>query len=210
MIFCVGDVHGNTASFERTATRLRGSHPGCVVIQVGDMGVGFAGVRAPECPEGVHWISGNHDDHRACLDVPGYLGDFGVREWHGAKVFFLRGAYSHDVAMRVPGISWWEYEELSLKELAIAREVYREHRPDVVVTHDCPLPIRERWFRLGGLGSRTNQALTAMFEDHEPAVWAFGHHHRQLHGRFGATTFVCCGELQEKRVWPPPREKEES
>ena len=200
MLWVVGDVHGLIPSYEKVCQRLHKFDPEAVTIQVGDMGVGFKGVRAPECGPNDFWIAGNHDDALVCEKCPGNLGDFGVRQFCGYSVFFMRGAMSTDRAFRTEGESWWAYEELTDQQLDQAVNLYRESRPEVVVTHDCPRQIRDHWFKCAFVESRTVDALSRMLKAHQPLHWALGHHHHPREELFLGTHFICVNELQEKKI----------
>ena len=200
MLWVIGDVHGYISSYEKICARLHKFDPGAVTIQVGDMGVGFKGVPAPRCGPNDFWIAGNHDDALVCERCPGNLGDFGARQLCGYSVFFLRGAMSTDRRLRREGETWWAYEELTDQQLDEAVRLYEQVRPQVVITHDCPRQIRDRWFRGQFDESRTVDALSRMFETNQPLYWAFGHHHHPRQEEYRGTHFICVHELQEKKI----------
>ena len=200
MLWVIGDVHGMIDSYEKICRRLHKFDPEAVTIQVGDMGVGFKGIRAPHCGPNDFWIAGNHDDALVCERCPGNLGDFGVRTFCGFRVFYIRGAMSTDKTFRTEGETWWAYEELTDRHFEDALRLYSEFRPDVVISHDCPRQIRDHWFKFPFTESRTTQVLTMMFNEHHPRHWAFGHHHHPRDEIFNSTHFICAGELQEKKI----------
>ena len=204
MLWVIGDVHGYISSYEKICARLHKFDPDAVTIQVGDMGVGFKGVPAPQCGPNDFWIAGNHDDALVCEKCPGNLGDFGLRTLSGYRVFFMRGAMSTDKAFRTEGETWWACEELTQQQLEDAVQLYDQTRPDVVITHDCPRQIRDRWFTCKFIESRTTDVLSRMFEAHHPLHWAFGHHHQPREEDFEGTHFICLNELQEKKIAPKP------
>jgi len=169
------------------------------------MAIGFAGVRAPKCQKNDFFIAGNHDDAKACELIDGYLGDFGYKEVLGKKVFWIRGALStdrfHPDGDRVEGVDWWAYEELNYQQLTAAVALYKTIRPDIVISHDCPKQMRKYFGeRDGGI---TLDALSTMFDIHNPEFWVHGHHHVQMITKVEETHFFSLGELQEKKISTP-------
>jgi len=189
-----GDAHGKLAGLAKC------DHP---VIQVGDLGVGFVSPTALHHKvsrrEDFWFIRGNHDDPEKCRKNARYLGEFGVI----GDLFFASGAWSIDQAWRVEGIDWWRDEELSAAQMAEAFELYMEERPRVVVTHDAPASL----FENGGpmelarfSASATARFLEGCFEEHQPALWLFGHHHRSRDFEWRGTRFRCLDELETMTV----------
>ena len=140
-----------------------------------------------------------------CRENKNYLGDYGYLPED--RLFWLAGAFSIDKDYRIPGISWWEDEELSYSELETAIALYAEKKPEYVLSHECP--ARAGRALLDGLmgpyfsakgdccTSRTSQALQAMFEIHQPKEWVFGHYHvdKQFKLAGSDTLFTCVAEL---------------
>lgn len=146
MIF-IGDVHGKTN--ELTHRLLGPEFYNKRAFQLGDMGIGFRGVKLREFPRKYFlWIRGNHDRPDWCREHPNYAGDFGYLEEE--KLFFLGGAWSIDKEWRVPGESWWEDEELSYKELDEAYQLYVRVKPRIVATHEAP--SKAAWSMLSVFG----------------------------------------------------------
>lgn len=209
----IGDVHGKTDQYQK---KLRQKFAGQRTIQIGDMGIGFAGtpgLHKDIMTSGDHrWIRGNHDDPDKCRQTIGYLGDWGYLEED--KLFFLGGAYSIDYAWRVPGKSWWAGEENSYPELAKAIDLYIEKKPEIVVSHDCPSRISEymlqvvipgfRSEKLECKGSRTAVALQQMLDVHQPKEWVFGHYHISTSFHWRGTKFTCVGELDTYTIADEP------
>lgn len=197
--WAIGDLHGNTPALEAICENIRKQDPDAITFQVGDLGIGFTGVKQPELGLNDYFIAGNHDDAVICAQNPHCLGDFGCRTFGDKKVFWLRGAMSTDREHRIAGVTWWEYEELNYKQLMDAIALYEVERPDLVITHDCPTQIRTEWFYPRG-GGKTVQALTNMFEAHQPEFWCFGHHHTHKAGFLDGTYFRCLAELHHKKI----------
>lgn len=176
-------------------------------VQLGDLGFQWKG-----CPdfytdmEGVDKtrhvvILGNHDDysHR----VPNALGDFGVHTFPGFEFFYIRGARSIDRAERTPTVDWWLEEELTWEQGYECVQAFREKKPEIVLSHDCPeealylmgsdpnLKGRKDRMQRGMSTSVTNQIMQSCLEVHAPRLWIFGHHHLSWRYQYKGTTFFC-------------------
>ena len=197
----IGDVHGKWKSYREIVDNC--AH---LSVQVGDFGVGFAGVNAEEEMNQFHstgqhrFIRGNHDHPAVCKTaMTGYIADGTVE----GDVMYVGGAWSIDREWRVEGQDWWRDEELSYSELDQLIATYESVRPRVMITHDCPTLAAYRMFVRDGKGiagravylSRTGEALQAMFEIHQPEHWYFGHWHHTVSMTIDGTVFQCLGEL---------------
>jgi len=197
----IGDVHGLTEQYLRILARTE--EP---TIQLGDMGFGFMGVDGlAGLSTKDRFIRGNHDDPALCRQHPNYLGDFGYLEKE--ELFFISGAYSIDKAGRVPGVSWWEEEELSQAQMQEALALYEHAKPELVISHDGPSVaalmmlgrwVNDPWSNSGQKlrhPSRTSQFLDQLYEIHAPARWVFAHYHISRRCQIDRTLFVCVDEL---------------
>ena len=189
-LYAIGDVHGKIFNYKKLLESLPAD---ASTIQLGDMGLGFEGVYLPKLSGQHKFIRGNHDSPSECREHLNYLGEFGYDET--LKIFYLGGGYSIDRDMRIEGVSWWRDEELSFTDLENAIQQYREVKPRIVVSHECPQEVGDYLLRsLGWIGgmypdpygkaykarkllSRTAGALQTMFEAHQPEYWFFGHYH---------------------------------
>ena len=191
----IGDIHGKVPEYLNLLRRYEGQSS----VQVGDFGFGF--IPTPIIPDNAWFIRGNHDSPEAALAHPQYLGDYGIRVLDGVRFFFVSGAWSIDWQRRTEGVSWWRDEELSLRKLNEALEVYKIEKPDVVITHDGPNVITDSILNKYALHktkpipTRTTQALDAMFEYHQPSKWIFGHWHVKHRETIEGTDFRCLPEL---------------
>lgn len=200
----IGDVHGHIDEYIALAGQVDES------IQVGDMGVGFPGVRSRKRDEklaefqltGDHrFIRGNHDNPYECGIKPGYIYDGFVDQERG--MMFIGGAFSIDLGVRTVGYDMWSDEELSYTRLTELTALYEHVKPRIVVTHDCPESVATDMFFADGnmwgpqIRTRTGAALQAMFEIHQPELWVFGHWHvsKAYRRPDTPTTFICLGEL---------------
>ncbi len=216
----IGDVHGRIAApplrkernvrdlFPHSPYRARGERKRSYLqlveqakysVQIGDLGSDYGGLSNID-PAFHFVIAGNHDNLRNL--TPHFLGDFG---FHSISLpsgsfdfFFLRGAQSIDVDRRDEGVNWWPDEELTDDQMNVAFDQYNSLRPQVVISHDCPTEVIPliATIALEKAPSRTNSLLQSCFEAHSPAMWIFGHHHRNWSLRHeSGTIFVCVGEL---------------
>ena len=188
----IGDVHGRIDEYVKLASEAEYS------IQVGDLGFSYLGMESLD-PARHRVVGGNHDNYTTdggCFtkQPPHYLGDFGTLELPGVpKIFYVRGARSVDRQMRTEGLDWWPDEELKYGRLSEAISAYIDAKPDVVITHECPaFLVNEvtRW-KVPLRPSTTAFALEAMWTNHQPKVWIFGHFHHDWSMSFKGTYFRC-------------------
>lgn len=147
----IGDIHGEWNYLKKVIKHydLRD----CILICVGDLGIGFAANEAKEIRIHIDLneffkgrniffksIRGNHDDPKWFRSKPDsltnfeLLPDFTVMQVNGEKWFFVGGAISIDRRLRVPGTSWWENEGFPKNW----REKINVGNIDVLVTHSAP------------------------------------------------------------------------
>lgn len=193
----IGDVHSRYQQYQDLLESCNYS------LQVGDLGEDYSGLLADSRNHKA--IAGNHENYGEPLP-PHFLGDYGVFEIPGlaknpdfnGQLFYVRGAASVQ-DMRVMGYNWYPEEELTHAQCLQAIEAYAQAKPDLVVTHDCPISVYKHLRLLFGRGiiskSRTSQMLQSMLEAHAPKLWVFGHHHQNRVVVEGATKFVCLGVL---------------
>lgn len=194
----IGDVHGKINRYIDVAMGAERS------VQVGDMGIGFLPPRDEQPIRDLHgnparaFIRGNHDDPHRCPSVPGWIED---GAWDPeSSMMFIGGAWSIDRAWRTPGLDWWPEEQVSEKKFRVLHDLYTSARPRIMVTHDCPMAVANRLF-IEGTNERqywtvTGSCLDAMFEDHQPAVWVFGHWHESRDEVIEGCRFICLDELE--------------
>lgn len=196
----VGDVHGKFKSYIECVKHSTHS------IQVGDFGVGFpadneyAGyddlIKNWHTNNPTHkFIRGNHDNPTTCKQMPGFIPDGTYDETFG--IFYIGGAASKDREMRYSGIDWWPEEELSYGELNAIVDKYEAIKPNIVVSHDCPVNVINPLFKHQYIEqSRTRLALASLFEIHKPDLWVFGHYHMHRREKINGCEFICLHELQ--------------
>jgi len=205
MVTLIGDAHGKMSKLGKILFNLP---PGELAIQLGDMGCGF--VHVPDFGPNFKFIRGNHDDPTIARAHINYLGEYGTLYRDEGKIFYLGGAYSVDQAWRIPDVSWWRDEQLSILELNIAINLYERYKPKIVISHEAPsvavrtilsqLSMGRSQMKEPCIRTRTAQALQSMFEIHKPKMWFFGHYHITTRFEIEGTTFQCLDELATAKI----------
>ena len=198
MITLIGDVHGKYDRYHKII-RQTDRHPH--TLQIGDLGFKYDTLNNVD-PEKHKILGGNHDNYDTLTIMPHYLGDYGYSSLNGVKFFFYRGAYSIDRQYRTIGIDWWENEEVGIESFMKARELYREVKPDLVISHECPESISpyllDPWAKI--YQNKTGWALQELFNIHQPKLWRFGHYHKKWSMNVNGTNFKCLDELEIERI----------
>ena len=199
----IGDVHGKYAQYERIISECENS------IQVGDMGIGFkrqnpAWGESEYFPDpgynkmvlGNHrFIRGNHDNPAVCMKHTQCIPDGHTED----GMMFIGGALSIDRAWRTEGIDYWADEELTQGDFYWMMDIYKDYKPKIMVTHECPDSIADLMLQDRKKfkdGSITRQAFDGMFEEYKPEVWLFGHWHTSFDQVVLGTRFICLNELE--------------
>jgi len=193
-ITLIGDVHGKYKHYHEII-REKDRHP--YTLQIGDFGFRYDTLKNVDSTQ--HLIlPGNHDNYNDCYNYSHFLGDYGYTSLNRVKFFYYRGAYSIDRQSRTVGIDWWEDEQVTIDQFMKARELYRQIKPDIVITHDCPdevgfrllKPFQRKYENL------TGWALQELFNIHQPKMWRFGHWHQSWNMNISGTDFRCLNELE--------------
>ena len=193
-ITIIGDVHGK---YERYYKIIRQSDIHPHTIQLGDFG--FKYNTLINLDSNNHKIlGGNHDNYDIIHKYPHYLGDYGITIVGEVEFFYYRGAYSIDRQYRTVGIDWWEQEQVTIDQFMKARELYRQNKPRIVITHDCPQSIAAMMLMPNQriYENTTGWALQELLNIHEPEYWFFGHWHQSRTISYGKTKFTCLNELE--------------
>lgn len=195
-MYIIGDVHGKFLEYYNILLKLPINS---VSLQLGDFGLGFAGIPDPKplYTPNHKFFRGNHDNPQICKSHPNYAIDYGM--WNG--VFIVAGADSIDKQDRTPGISWWPDEQLSLEEMKDCLEQYMAAKPDIIISHDAPFKLYHRLCRrISEFGpphpTATSLLLNEMYMAHQPKLWVFGHWHQSKVIQMEITKFVCLSELE--------------
>lgn len=206
----VGDVHGKRTQYLELVKQANAQ--GMHTLQVGDLGFSYEYNRllADDSfdKERNKFFMGNHDCYSMASDVTSFcLGDYGQVTMNGVSFFFVRGAFSIDKKYRKVGLDWFYEEELPLSEFDKVLELYLQHKPDMVVSHDCPdsvghdnvLKRPEVLLEFGHdpstFWTNTQMLLQKMLNEHKPKYWYFGHYHKNWESEFRGTKFRCLAEL---------------
>lgn len=180
----IGDVHGKFDRYHEIIANCNES------IQVGDFGIGFAD---PGVFDDDHtFIRGNHDNPDMCKMHPNWTPD----GYYTNKYFFVGGAESVDKMRRIPGVSWWHDEELSINDMCNIIPHYEYAKPEFMVTHDCPDIVANEICGYQEDSTRTRYFLSVLLEIHKPRYWIFGHWHVSFQKEIHGTKFICLNELE--------------
>jgi predicted phosphodiesterase len=198
-ITVIGDVHGKYAHYHKI---IRQTEQHTYTIQLGDFGFKYDTLKNVDHTKHII-IGGNHDNYDICWNYPHFLTDYGyMNNFNGIDFFYYRGAYSIDRNYRTVGINWWENEQVSIEQFMQARELYREIKPDIVITHDAPMEIVPYLLPPGSriYENNTNWALNELFNIHQPKIWRFGHYHKSWRMTINGTDFKCLDELETESI----------
>lgn len=196
----IGDAHGKYEQYYEWAKDAEYS------IQLGDLGFDYSILDKLDATKN-KVLGGNHDsylEHNGVFikQTPHFLGDFGVHTIPDLEdVFFVRGGYSIDKNQRTEGFDWFYQEQLSTVRMHEALQLYKEKQPNFVITHECPVEVIEYvsgirlWDGEPIRPSKTAHLLQSMFEECQPKLWVFGHHHKRWTKKINGTEFICLEEL---------------
>ena len=140
------------------------------------------------------FIRGNHDNPIVCRKHKQWIKDGHFEN----GMMFIGGALSIDRSQRTEGFDWWRDEECSHDQFYQFMDKIEKEKPEIIVTHDCPLRVIPfiKGSHHGYDNSRTQQALQAIFELHQPKLWVHGHHHVSFRMTIEGTKFICLSELE--------------
>lgn len=191
-ITIIGDVHGKLERYKE----LIAQHE--FTICVGDFGFKKEWSEIwpfvfDKLPQQHKCNPGNHDFGPYLSDHPFSCGNYGW--WPAYRLFTVRGADSIDKHLRTEGVDWFANEELNYQEQLEAFDFYCKVKPRIVASHDCPQMVMEQLFGYPEK-SQTRAMLQAMFEEHKPEMWIFGHHHKSKDEIIDGTRFICLKELE--------------
>ena len=198
MITLIGDVHGKYEKYHRILSRQE-ENP--YTLQIGDFGFKYDTLKNVDSTK--HLIlPGNHDNYDTCYNYPHFMYDYGYTSLNRIEFFYYRGAYSIDKQYRTIGIDWWENEQVSIDQFMKARELYREIKPDIMISHDCPDFLASMYIGPDGrmFENLTTWALGELYKVHQPKLWIHGHWHFSKTTIYENTKFICLAELETYRL----------
>lgn len=199
MIAVIGDVHQKFRPYNRILSKYE------YTIQIGDFGFNYFVLDDKDSTKH-KFFPGNHDNYDYCYEYPHCLGDYGSFSLDNKDFFFIRGGFSIDKKYRMPGVDWFPNEELNLEECNNCLNLYKETKPDIVLSHECPDLVarlignpdvlREWGFNPETFQTKTQILLQQCFEYHQPKLWIFGHFHKTWQQIVNNTHFICLNELE--------------
>lgn len=200
-MYIISDIHGDVNTFLKLMSKKPLQEK--EVVLLGDVGYGFPDfdverfndylLRNPRIR--FYIIQGNHDNAE-CMGVPianvRYIttktGSI-VHYIDGNSVIMIPGASSYDKNLRVPGVSWWENEQLSEEQLA--ESIKLATSCDIILSHDAPLQQYFMFFP-ETKPSRTNRALDMLLMElirtQKKTLWLHGHLHENYIDIFDVLT----------------------
>lgn len=194
----LGDLHGDPVKINKLKQSL---HFYDLTIQLGDFGIGFGAEQYLKNTdsEKLKILLGNHDHWEELEKFPHALDRYGILELNGKKIFYIGGAYSQDISERIPGLSWWYSEQLSLRELEDCLTLYENNcqEIDIMLSHDCPINCGQNILGYFPYENTTNKLLYEAWKIKEPKLWFFCHYHRQFVKKIGNTNFQCLSINEE-------------
>lgn len=187
----IGDVHGRIDSYYKTLQRVKHDS-----IQVGDFGFKKQhDWHLKNTDSEKHKVNFGNHDYIPYVNKPHSLGNY---SWLPEKnIFTIRGAFSIDRANRTEGLDWFADEELNHQQQLECFDLYVEKKPLIVISHNCPRNIELEYFANYWYDkTNTTALLQYCFDEHQPKLWIFGHHHRSMDFMENGTRFICLAELE--------------
>jgi predicted phosphodiesterase len=211
MITIIGDCHGHTDTYLSIARNSEYS------LQLGDFGFlhSFNKLVYSGLDHNKHKVLlGNHDDYDHAFNVPYVLGGFGTIGLDSRDIFYIRGGISIDRAYRIGDElngsrkSYWSQEELNFDQMLECMDMYRQVKPDIVVSHvPCATAsahilgnksgdILQKFKFHKGFKENTQLLGDQLLKIHRPKIWLSGHLHASKDITIDGTRFVGLDELE--------------
>lgn len=207
-IVAVGDLHGDFRWLNKFIARYKPE----VLIQCGDFGywprakwykrfMKYTGIQAGDTK--VYWIDGNHEDHHELAKLTDYeiqpnvfyqpRGSM-ITLPDGREVLFAGGAYSIDRPVREPGVSWFQDEVLSERDLEKFPDP--NTKVDIVISHTCPNEFYQRGNAqivayFGKPVDPSRESLSWVLDTYKPPKWYYGHWHYHSTGNDKGCEWEC-------------------
>jgi len=234
-LLVAGDTHGNWVHWQQILLPAAREHKVDGIVQLGDFGywpltsdgrdyLAWLSAQLDEHDSWVVFVDGNHEDHKALLQLPTRPDRFveitdrilwaprGHRwTWQGVQFLALGGAFSIDRAARKLDSGrwgWFKEEVLTERQAAKAK---RDGPCDVLLTHEAPaetVPQLMRHAIVPG-GYRPPQAMVSarlvqeVAETTIPKLLFHGHWHQfqQIQLRGNGTEVVGLSKDGEPQSW---------
>ncbi len=181
----------------------------------------------------IHFVDGNHEDHNYLYESIDKLSKMNVH-YHrrgsitelddGTKIGWLGGAFNVDRPQ-------YAYEDgttnfPSPAEIDAMTDLIKSNSIDLMVSHSCPMcigigikghPIFQQSAKIyiegvgynsapiTDVGDEPLQTLWNNLEGYRPKNWVFGHLHKDVHSKVGATDFWCVGHCGSAGINRIPR-----
>jgi hypothetical protein len=205
MLRVISDVHGNIVDYKTILVECEYS------LHIGDLSFDYEFL-GDLCHERNKVIPGNHDNHDGKRRYPHFLLNYGLVEHGGIKFFYLEGGFSIDQALRrereqlqIWPKTWWENEELPQDVLEDALRVYKETKPDILISHEPSRSIANKMgnniillkygYDPNSFTTRTGETLERMVNAHAPKLHIFGHFHINFDQVINGCRYICQEEL---------------
>lgn len=210
-ITIIADVHGKYDQYYDIASKSKYS------VQLGDMGFSSTWNKLNYSdlnPKKHKVIGGNHSDYDIAVNSPFYLGDYGTHTLGGITFFFVRGGLSIDRVYRIGDElsggpkTYWSQEELNFHQMLDCIELYKEVKPNILLSHVPPTrfidnihgnkgnSILQKFKFHEGFRENTSLLMDELLDHHKPKLIISGHMHRSYQEQSGKTKFVSLSELE--------------
>lgn len=211
-IYLIGDTHGTYAEVKKVFTQYELNQD--YIIVLGDFGFIWNPKEANHLLKQLEYLFTKHNSHLLFVDGNHenfeLLSYYDIEEWSGGKVqhikphithlmrgqvfeiagkkfFTMGGANSIDKGNRTNRVSWWEEEDITYEDMAIANHNLALHGDtvDYVLTHTCPMDIKRMMKMKIEFDSHNENQLQHIAEILDYKAWYFGHYHQDwVFGKF--------------------------
>lgn len=211
-ITIIGDVHGK---YDRYLDIVKRNE---YTLQNGDFGFNKEWLKLEHSglnSNNHKVLPGNHCSYDYCFNSKYFLGNFGTSVLNNISFFFIRGGLSIDRTYRIGEElsggpkTYWSQEELNLTEMLECIELYKQVKPNIVISH---VPAAE--FTPYILGNKSDAILQrfkfhagfkenhqllgdVLLKIHRPKKWISAHMHRSFRGNIDGVDVVALNELEE-------------
>lgn len=193
----IGDIHANIHEYQQLTKGIDNS------VQVGDFGLGFGAERLTFSDGNHRFIRGNHDDPSLCRSHLKCIKDGTYED----GIMYIGGATSVDRNIRTPGFDWWFDEQISTNEMNQIEKVFKEKKPSIMVTHECPESISNILCTEKKLRKYYDDSNTRVFfeelkqlKENKVKLWVFGHWHVSFDKEVDGCRYICLNINEHKDI----------